>query len=107
MDDVRAHDEHRGHRIEAVAESTVAKAVSRFGVPVLLAVIGWFLVQTTNRIEATQERQGDDLAQVKSDVRDLNTRLDAQVIRQVETNTKRLDTLDERVQRIERQVPVR
>jgi glycine/D-amino acid oxidase-like deaminating enzyme len=72
-------------------------------VPVLLAAIGWFLIRTTDRIEDTQREQGADIAQVKSDVRDLNTRLDAQVIRQVETNTKRLDTLDERVQRIERE----
>lgn len=107
MNDVRAHDEHRGHRLEAVAESTLAKWVSRFGVPLLLGVIGFFLMRTTDRIEATQERQGEDLAQVKSDVRDLNTRLDAQVIRQVETNTKRIDALDERVQRIERGVPGR
>jgi NhaP-type Na+/H+ and K+/H+ antiporter len=100
-------DEVRGHRLQAVAESTLAKSVSRFVVPVLITVIGWFLMRTTDRIEVTQQKQGDDLAQVKSDVRDLGTRLDAQVIRQVETNTKRIDALDERVQKIEREVPVR
>jgi hypothetical protein len=88
MEDVRAQDEHRGHRLEAVAESTLAKWVSRFGVPLLLGVVGFFLVRTTDRIEATQEKQGDDIAQVKTD-------------------TKRIDALDERVQRIEREVPVR
>lgn len=97
----------RGHRLQAVAESTVAKTISRFVVPVLLGVVGWFLVRTTDRIEATQQEQGADLSQVKSDVRDLGTRLDAQVIRQVESNSKRIDAIDERVQRIEREVPLR
>ena len=98
-----ASDDQRGHRLEAAAESTLAKWVSRFGVPLLLGVIGWFLIRTTDRIEQTQREQGADLAQVKSDVRDLNTRLDAQVIRQVETNTKRIDAMDERVRRIEQE----
>jgi hypothetical protein len=100
-------EEPRGHRLQAVAESTLAKSISRFVVPVLLGVVGWFLVRTTDRIEAQQQEQGADITQVKSDVRDLGTRLDAQVIRQVESNSKRLDAIDERVQRIEREVPAR
>ncbi|HET7655750.1 MAG TPA: hypothetical protein VFK18_01985 [Luteimonas sp.] len=92
----------RHHRLEAAAESTLAKWISRFGVPALLAVLGWFLIRTTDRIETTQARQGEDIAQVKADVRVLGARLDEGVIRQVESNSKRIDGLEGRVNQLER-----
>lgn len=101
MDDT---DDGSAHRMERAAESTFAKVLTRFGMPVMLAVIGWFLIQANNRIEATQASQGKDITQIKSDVRDVNTRLDAQVIRQVDSNTKHIDKLEDRVQTLERSV---
>lgn len=95
-----AHD--RGHKLEAAAESTLAKWLSRFGVPALLVVIGWFLTRTTDRIETMQAQQGEDIAQVKADVRVLGARLDEGVIRQVESNSKRLDGIEGRVNQLER-----
>lgn len=95
-----AHE--RSHRLEAVAESTLAKWISRIATPALLVLLGWFLVRTTDRIETTQAQQGEDLAQVKADVRVLGARLDEGVIRQVESNSKRLDGLEGRVNELER-----
>jgi hypothetical protein len=77
--------------IEAVAESSVAKVLVRLIMPIMILVIGWFLSGTMARIEATQKDQGVALNQIKSDVRDVNTRLDGQVISQVQADASRLD----------------
>jgi hypothetical protein len=98
-------------RIEHATESTIAKVITRFVVPSLLMIISFFLVLTLNGIKndvhdqgVKQGKQGDDIASIKSDVRDVNTRLDSQVIRQVDTNTKNINVLDQRVQILERSV---
>lgn len=110
MSDVHAHrrqgdhDDSTGHRMEAAAESTFAKLLARFGTPVMLGIIGYYVVQSNNRVEGAQEVQGRDIAQIKSDVRDVNTRLDAQVIRTVESQGRHIDNIEQRVQLIERVV---
>lgn len=100
-------DEHHPEsRIERATESTFAKVLARFAVPLLLAIVGWFVVRGIDRVESKQDLQGLDIVQIKSDVRDVNTRLDAQVLRQVEHNTKKLDDHEQRLQTIERSVKV-
>lgn len=91
-------------KIEQATESTLAKVVARFAVPLLITIIGWFTITTLTHIETVQEKQGNDIATTKSDVRDLNTRMSEGVIRQVETNTKNIEKLDDRVQTLERTV---
>lgn len=92
-------------RLERAVESSVALAGSRLVTPVLLLVcitlIGWI----GSGFNARLDEQGKDLVQVKTDLRVLGTRLDAQVIRQVDQNSKRLDTIEDRVQILERSVP--
>lgn len=88
--------------LERATESTLAKAITRFGVPMLLLVVAWFVREALADIKSTQRVQGEDINQIKSDVRDVNTRLDAQVLRQVETNTQSIKDLDGRVRIIER-----
>ena len=102
-----------GHRMEAVADSTLAKWLARFVMPAMVAIIGWFLMSANSRIERTQasqseaqQTQGEDIAAIKSDIRDVNTRLDAQVIRQVDQNTQNTTELRKRVEIIERSVHV-
>jgi hypothetical protein len=92
------------NRIEAVADNTLAKKLTQWVMPAMLGVLGGLLMQANNRIEATQARQGVDISQIKSDVRDVNTRLDAQVIRQADSNTKQIDKLGDRVSTLERAV---
>ena len=91
-------------RIEAVAEGAFAKRITQWVVPAMLAAGIAVITQANNRIEATQAAQGVDISQIKSDVRDVNTRLDAQVIRQVDSNTKAIDKLGDRVSTLERAV---
>lgn len=106
--------------LKQAADSSLAKISARFVMPVLIfvltlavSIIGFFLVQTSSRIESTQSKQaltqleqGKDIAAIRSDVRDVNTRLDAQVIRQVDQNTQGFNDLRKRVEVIERTVRV-
>lgn len=92
------------NRIEAVADGTFAKRLTQWIVPAMLGVLGGLVLQAQNRIEQAQTAQGIDIAQTKSDIRDLNTRLDAGLIRQVDSNTKQLDKLGDRVSTLERAV---
>lgn len=99
-------EEHHESRLERATESTFAKAVARFAVPALLAIVGWFVVRGIDRVETKQDSQGVDIVAIKSDIRDVNTRLDAQVLRQVEHNTQTLQKHEERLQVLERTVQV-
>lgn len=102
-------DDQKGHRLEAAAESTFAKLVARFGTPLMLGVIGWFLVQTLHRVEQQQAAQGAaiegqsiDLSQIQRDMAVITTRMDERVIRQVGANSKLLESHEERLRVLER-----
>ena len=99
------------HRVLELVESTGAKVFARGVVPVLLAIIGFFLVRTLNQVadnqqrqDARNEEQARDMAQVKSDVRVITTRLDEGVVRQVNTNTQTIQAHEQRLQVLERTV---
>lgn len=101
-------DDMHGHRLQAAAGSTAALVMNRLVSPVLgilLTIIGFFLVRTLNDVAANQQDQGRDIAQVKSDLRNINTRLDEGVIRQVNANTQQITDHERRIQAIERAVP--
>lgn len=101
------HEDAGSHRMQRIADSAVTKVVAATAVallPILLGVIAFLGSGALNDIKHEQEVQGDAIQQIKSDVRDVNTRLDAQVIRQVDSNTKHIDKLEDRVQTLERAV---
>lgn len=113
-DDMHQHrrstdtDDMHGHRLQAAADSTAARVMNRLVSPVvgiMLTIIGFFLVRTLNDVAANQQDQGRDIAQVKSDLRNINTRLDEGVIRQVNANTQQITDHERRIQAIERAVP--
>lgn len=91
-------------RLERATESILAKAINRFFVPGLLTLISWFVVDGVTSLRKELVEQGRDIIQIKSDVRDVNTRLDAQVLRQVTMNTGNIEKLDNRLQLIERRL---
>lgn len=98
------HDDTDGSRLERAAESSVAKAGARIVTPVLLmfltALIGW----TALRLVSQLDGQGKDIATIKTDLSVVTTRLDAQVIRQVEANSKTNDRQDGEIQTLQSQV---
>ncbi|PZO66187.1 MAG: hypothetical protein DI635_00765 [Pseudoxanthomonas suwonensis] len=108
----RPHDQADGsHRIVDAVDSTAAKLASRFVLPVLLTVIGFFLVTLLGDIRgslAEQEQKYETLDKsvngMATTLQVLNTRLDAQVIRQVDSNTARLSEHEKRIQTLERSV---
>lgn len=113
-DDMHQHrrstdtDDMHGHRLQAAADSTAARVMNRLVSPVvgiMLTIIGFFLVRTLNDVAANQQDQGRDIAQVKSDLRNINTRLDEGVIRQVNANTQQITDHERRIQAIERAAP--
>ena len=79
-------DDGRRHLVQNAVESTFAKVLARYGVPILL---GWMAWQGRDALDV-QKQQGSDIAQVKSDVRVLSTRFDEVALRQVASNTERI-----------------
>lgn len=96
------HPQH--HRVEDAIESTTAKAFARLLLPIMLSLIGFFMLRTLNGLQSSSDEQSKDIAQIKSDVRDINTRLDERIIRNVESNTRRIDALEDRVSAVEAKV---
>lgn len=86
-------------QMERAADSSFAKLFFRIGMPVLLGIGTWFISQQHNDFKA----MAADMADMKSDMRNVNTRLDERVIRQVDSNTRRIDNVEERVRRLESQ----
>ena len=75
----------------------------------LIVVSGVAYNQMLNRLDTLAQndsKRADDVAQIKSDVRDLNTKLDAGPLRQIETNTQNIADHEQRLQRLERAVHV-
>lgn len=102
-DDIDADGQR--HRLQQLAESSALLVGSRLVTPVLLllclGMIGWI----GNGFKDQLNEQGRDIGQVKTKLEVLGTRLDAQVIRQVDANTTDIRDLKTRVQVIERSVP--
>lgn len=116
-DDMHGHrrehdtDDSRARRLEAAAESSVAKFGARIVTPVLLMItlalvgfIGQSLMRGQTDGAERDREQGRDIEQIKSDIRNVNTRLDEGVIRQVDTNTEDIKTLKSDVETIKRVV---
>lgn len=93
-----------GHRLEAIADSSVSRILSRWGTPILLTVIGFLLVRGLDRMESTQAAQGKEQIEMKGALLVLTTRLDAQVIKQLDDTTTRVSDHERRIQGLERSV---
>ena len=99
------------HRLADIAESAVAKVGARIVTPTLLAItialltlIGKQVLEGQARSDARLDVLGGNVGQLSSDVRNINTRLDERVIRQVETNTDDIRDLKKRVGQLEASV---
>jgi hypothetical protein len=97
-------EQGRVEDIHAAAEVAVVRVGSSKVTPVLVSIILALVGGFGARILSQQDTTSGDIAQMKSDIRDINTRLDAGVIGQVVTNTKRLDDHERRLQALERKV---
>lgn len=95
-------DDGQRHVMLDMVESTAAKVLARVVLPVvvsaLCALTMWIGRNALDRIDD----QGRDIAQVKSDLRVISTRLDEGVIRQVDQNKEAIDDHEHRIQLLER-----
>lgn len=96
------NEDGKGHRLEAAAESTFAKLFNRLVMPVLFALLAFFVSDMLKDIRSNQESQGESIAELKTEVKVLSTRLDEGVIRQVNTNSGQLVNHEQRLQALER-----
>ena len=87
--------------IEKATESTFAKFSARLLTPVLLMVLGYLGNRQLNSIEQTQKNQSDKQEAtsdkvniISSDVRDLSTRIDYSVVREVNDLRTRVEQLE-------------
>lgn len=94
-----AHDQ--ASRLQAATDSTLAKAMARFVMPALVALIAYFSNDAFNDIRANQEKQAVSdqqqslqIAEVRSDVRLLNAKVDFSVLQQIENLERRINLLE-------------
>lgn len=92
-------EHHSG--LERMVESTGAKAFTRFVVPLMLAMIGWFCLDTLGGIRKTQDsqgetirKQGESLAEVSTGLQVLNAKIDYSVIHQLQQMDRRITQLE-------------
>ena len=102
-------DATKGHRLEAAAESTFAKLLARVVTPFLVAIIGYFLVGTMEDIKEAQQQlhrgqidQGAEITQIRTELAVVNIRMDERVLRQVDANSKVIESHERRLQALER-----
>lgn len=88
--------------LEKATESTLAKAFTRFGMPVMLAVIatlgGWILqdIRTEVREQGTEQAsQGRDVQQVNNKVDLLNAKVDNGLVWRITELERRINTVEE------------
>lgn len=107
------HDEHQHPKLDALVERSEAKLLSRYAVPVLVFLLLAVTTYTSNELlrrsdarDANDTKQNEDIAAIKTKVEVLNTKLDAGVIRQIETNRTTIEDHENRLQRVERAVRI-
>ncbi|GEM_PF-675070 len=88
--------------LERATESTWAKAVTRFVVPILLALLGTvcgLLLQdirsSLEALKTEQRQQAESTQQLKGDVQVLNAKLDNGVIWRITELERRLNTVEQ------------
>lgn len=88
--------------LERATESTVAKAFARFGMPLMVAVIGflgtWMLNSISNDVQdigALQSKQADEVKQVSSDVRVLKATVDTGLLWRIGELERRINHVEQ------------
>lgn len=86
----------------------IANTAARWAVPVLIAIVGTLLARAVEsyadeqrKLRELSERNSTRLSGIESDVRDLNTRLSALVIRRIDEHDKDIERIEARVEAIE------
>jgi hypothetical protein len=87
-------DEHHDTRLEAAAESTIAKFLSRYLTPLLLSAVAWFGIRALEDIQSAQKAQGDEIAAVNAKLSLLDAKVDYSVLQQVQDLRRRVELLE-------------
>lgn len=104
-------DMHEHPKLDALVERSEAKLMSRYAVPALVSLLGvasviaWGQIShKLDGIESKNDVQNDDIAAIKTKIEVMNAKLDAGIVRQVESNRQAIEDHEKRLQRVERTV---
>ena len=106
--------------LEHATNSTIAKASARILMPIMvfvltiaLSIVGYLLVRSWNNFDkaldqfrVSQENMGTQVNTIDKKVSLMSQRVDTMLIRQVESNSDQLKDHEQRLERIERTVPL-
>lgn len=106
--------------LELAADSTIAKASARILMPIMigvltiaLSIVGFLLVRSWNSFDRSLEQfrvsqadMGNQVNTIDKKVSLMSQRVDTMLIRQVEQNSDALKDHEQRLERIERAVPL-
>lgn len=90
-------------RLERATESTLAKAITRFGVPALLVLLGSAgslllsdIRASVSSLEESQTIQGTELRQMSNDVQLLNAKVDNGLLWRIGELERRVNAVENR-----------
>lgn len=99
------------HRAPESAESYITRLWAKEGTRIMLLALGTLLGFSVNNVlrnidtlATSQAKSNETMTRVESDVRNITTRLDEGVIKQVAEQKEMLRKHDERLQQLERRV---
>lgn len=92
---------HHNMNLEKATESTLAKAITRFGVPVLLSLLGFAGAYMLQDIRTSQTRQAElqivqsrEIQQVSSDLQVLKATVDSGLVWRITDIERRLNQVE-------------
>lgn len=98
---------------DRAAENVVHRIWATEGTRIMLAILGVLIAMAWNGIKEevadvkkTQSASGLSQAEIQSDIRNINTRLDEGVVKQVSENKENIRRLEERVGKLESKVAI-
>ena len=80
--------------IERATENQLNRFLAKWATPLLLTGLIVMADRKLDDLSTTQEAQGQELSKIKSDVRDVNTKLDVGIVQQVKDLQRRVDQLE-------------
>lgn len=85
--------------LEQAVEGTLAKAISAFGVPALITIVGILGGIVLTDMRSALQRQGDDLGDLRGEMREMKATLDGGLMWRLNEIERRLDVLENRSRR--------
>jgi len=87
--------------LDHAVEGTLAKAISAFGVPALITMVGILGGILLTDMRSTLQRQGSELGELRGDLREVKATLDGGLMWRLREIERRLNTVEGDARRAE------